>query len=115
MSKSKLLWAIFLISHCSEAFSMSYYLQQDLGVRDGIYRLCKYTNGRVYSFNAVELCPLSIDDDVSGPAPTISKRMGFKTGEQIDGLTKVCFYDVLGSEAAIRIGVAELCPLTHEF
>ena len=36
----------------------------------------------------------------------------FKTGEQTDGLNKICFYDCVGSAAAITIGAAQLCPLT---
>jgi hypothetical protein len=36
----------------------------------------------------------------------------FKTGEQISGMNKICFYDCLGSTAAITIGAAQLCPLT---
>ncbi len=36
----------------------------------------------------------------------------FKTGERISGLNKICFYDCLGSAAAITIKSFELCPLT---
>lgn len=36
----------------------------------------------------------------------------FKTGEQISGMNKICFYDCLGSTAAITISSVSLCPLT---
>ena len=106
---------ILSMSMSAPSFAFDYYLQSDLGVH-GLYHLCKYSNGRVYSFNAIELCPLSVSDDVSGPAPpTSARKMGFKAGEYQDGMTKVCVYDVLGQKAAIRVGAVELCPLTHEF
>ena len=36
----------------------------------------------------------------------------FKKGEVIDGMNKICFYDCLGSTAAITVGAAQLCPIT---
>ncbi len=36
----------------------------------------------------------------------------FKTGERVSGLNKICFYDCLGSAAAITISSISLCPLT---
>lgn len=36
----------------------------------------------------------------------------FKTGEQVSGMNKICFYDCLGSAAAITISSVKLCPLT---
>ena len=38
----------------------------------------------------------------------------FKTGERISGMNKICYYDCLGSEAAITISSVDLCPLTIE-
>lgn len=38
----------------------------------------------------------------------------FLKGEQINGLTKICFYDYLGSSYAITVKSHELCPLTIE-
>src|SRR5688572_19883017 len=37
---------------------------------------------------------------------------GFKTGERVSGLNKICYYDVLGSDYSITIGAAQLCPIT---
>lgn len=38
--------------------------------------------------------------------------MCFKTGERQSGMNKICYYDCLGSAAAITIGAVELCPLS---
>ena len=38
----------------------------------------------------------------------------FKTGERISGMNKICYYNCLGSEAAITISSVALCPLTIE-
>jgi hypothetical protein len=38
----------------------------------------------------------------------------FNSGEQISGMNKICFYNCLGSGAAITIGATELCPLSIE-
>jgi hypothetical protein len=35
----------------------------------------------------------------------------YNTGEETSGLNKICFYDCLGSRAAITIAAHELCPL----
>lgn len=36
----------------------------------------------------------------------------FKTGEQTSGMNKICYYDCLGSPAAITISAVSLCPLS---
>lgn len=36
----------------------------------------------------------------------------FLKGETVSGMNKICFYDNMGSEVAITIGAAQLCPLT---
>jgi len=33
-------------------------------------------------------------------------------GEQVSGMNKICYYDCLGSPAAIAIPALELCPLS---
>ena len=38
--------------------------------------------------------------------------MCFKTGESTSGFNKICYYDCLGSAAAITISSVSLCPLT---
>jgi hypothetical protein len=106
---------LFLLAPAIPAWGLDYYLQQDLGVQ-GLFHLCRYSNGKVYSFNATTLCPLQVQDN--GPpafAGSPPQRVGFKAGEYMDGMTKVCVYNVLGDSQAIRIGAVELCPLTHNF
>lgn len=36
----------------------------------------------------------------------------FKSGEQISGMNKICYYDCLGSQVAINISSVSICPLT---
>lgn len=36
----------------------------------------------------------------------------FSKGEQTSGMNKICYYDCLGSAAAITISAVSLCPLT---
>jgi hypothetical protein len=36
----------------------------------------------------------------------------FKTGERMSGMNKICYYDCLGSEAAITVSSYQLCPLS---
>ena len=36
----------------------------------------------------------------------------FKKGEKTDGMNKICYYNCMGSEAAITIDATEICPIT---
>jgi len=36
----------------------------------------------------------------------------FYTGEETSGFNRICYYDCLGSAAAITISSVEICPLT---
>lgn len=36
----------------------------------------------------------------------------FKSGEELSGANKICYYDCLGSRAAITISAVALCPLS---
>lgn len=38
----------------------------------------------------------------------------FASGEQASGMNKICYYNCLGSQAAITISAVALCPLTIE-
>ena len=38
--------------------------------------------------------------------------MCFSSGEQISGMNKICYYNCGGSQAAITVSSASLCPLT---
>jgi hypothetical protein len=106
--------ALLTLLICSPAQALDYYLQHDLGVH-GLFHICQYSNGRNYSFNATDLCPMQVHDDAPPATSAPPQRVGYKKGEQQDGMTKVCIYDVMGTEEAIRIGATTLCPLTHNF
>jgi hypothetical protein len=52
---------------------------------------------------------------LQSPAPALEVQVAvacFKTGEQTSGMNKICFYDCLGSQAAITFGAVQLCPLS---
>jgi len=36
----------------------------------------------------------------------------FKSGEQTSGMNKICYYNCMGSTAAITISAVKLCPLS---
>ncbi len=40
---------------------------------------------------------------------------GYLTGQSVDGMYRVCYYDVMGSTVAITIRMSELCPITYRF
>ena len=50
---------------------------------------------------------MSLDPSLQRAAVTC-----FGKGEQISGMNKICYYDCLGSAAAITISATSLCPLT---
>lgn len=35
-----------------------------------------------------------------------------KTGEQLSGTNKICFYNCVGSTTAITVGATQMCPLS---
>lgn len=49
---------------------------------------------------------------VDEPKPIRVAMTCFKTGEMQQNMSKICFYDCLGSPAAITIGATQLCPLS---
>lgn len=108
INKTSLFIFLFLFSNL--AWSYATFLQLDLGVKGNV-RYCKYSDGKTYTFDSMSLCKLSIE--VS--APGMGVGTGFLKGERLDGITKVCVYDVLGEKKSIRVGAANLCPLTQKF
>jgi hypothetical protein len=85
-------------------------LNADLGVR-GILRYCEYSDGKVYTLDASKPCPASVPNQ---PAPT-GRGTGNLMGEEHDGGTKLCIYNVSGMERRHRIDANGLCPLNHTF
>ena len=71
-------------------------------------------------FKAIALSALAFASGPStGPSAQTPKQqqvqvavMCFSQGEQISGMNKICYYDCLGSAAAITISSVQLCPLS---
>ena len=106
----KLLSITFVLAFATNAQAWAHNLVEDLGVR-GVMRYCKYSNGKVYTVNAAEICQVSIEDS----APGFGRGQGFHKGEYQDGMTKVCVYDVLGEQRSIRVDGTSICPLDPKF
>jgi hypothetical protein len=92
------------------ALGWTLYLRADLGVRDSMRR-CLYSDGNVYAFDGWQPCPPTIE----GRAPGIGRGTGFLVGEREESMSRVCFYDVLGTMRSIRVPIASICPVSREF
>ncbi|WP_156392673.1 hypothetical protein [Rhizobium sp. Root482] len=53
--------------------------------------------------------PGTLNAPAEGPQVAM---MCFKSGEQVSGMNKICFYNCGGSAKAVTVGAAELCPLS---
>lgn len=62
------------------------------------------------TFSSPEQPPASMS--VAPPVEQKVAVMCFSKGEQVSGMNKICYYDCLGSMAAITISSVQLCPLT---
>lgn len=104
---SLLLYAV----SASAPSAQSYGLVEDMGA-SGFQHLCRYSNGKVYAFNATDICPVSVNPpglDQMGPVT------GFHRGEYDDGMTKVCAYDTVSGERFLRVNGTEPCPMSYIF
>lgn len=104
---------IILVCGCTASIythAWTYHLEKDLGVQ-GVVRYCKYNNGKIYTVNSSEICQISIQDS----PPDFGQGQGFLKGEYRDGMTKVCVYDVLGEQKALRVSSTSICPLSPKF
>jgi hypothetical protein len=57
-------------------------------------------------------CLLAQEFNTTIPKQRVAEMLCLKTGEKTSGLNKICFYNCAGSEAAITVSLAELCPLS---
>jgi hypothetical protein len=67
--------------------------------------------------NALQLAKLAPSAAAERMTPRNGPRLAvvcFKTGEQISGINKICYYNCMGSAAAITISVAQICPISIE-
>lgn len=89
----------------------------------GTTKQCFYNalgNSYTRTVSSVAICPLSIQ--VPSPAsssmvsPNTNQRSGggtaFKSGENVTGMTKQCFYNYLGSTYTKTISSVAICPLS---
>ena len=89
----------------------------------GLSKICYYdVLGETHTLNvsSVSLCPLSQDFDIMPAIPASrgyqsGAKTGFLQGEREQGLSKICYYDVLGETYALTISSVSLCPINHQF
>ena len=89
----------------------------------GMTKQCYYEAlGSEYTrtVSSITLCPLSIQVPNPGSpsmmSPPVAQRQSggtaFKSGENVTGMTKQCFYDYFGSPYTLTISSIALCPLS---
>lgn len=91
-------------------------------VTSGMSKQCFYDalgSQYIRTISSVAMCPLSIQVPSPGssqmyspPPPKKSGGTAFKTGENVTGMTKQCYYNYLGSTRVITISSVAICPLT---
>ena len=50
-----------------------------------------------------------------GFVSTSYATMGFLKREEVSGLNKICYYDVLGAMKTVNVPSHALCPVTYDF
>lgn len=90
----------------------------------GLSKICFYdVLGETHTLNvsSVSLCPLNHNFEIMPKVPDQSNsgsyggKTGFLKGERMQGMSKICFYDVLGESYALTISSVSLCPLSRRF
>lgn len=85
-------------------------LDTDYGVR-GALHYCRYSNGKVYAFEAGKECPGTMAE----PPDRGGRGTGYLKSEAHEGDSKLCIYNVSGMERSIRVTSFANCPLNQEF
>lgn len=89
----------------------------------GMSKQCYYNalgNQYTRTISSTSLCPLSIqvgsvpaqDSNANQMRSRAGGGTAFKTGENITGMTKQCFYNYLGSQITRTVSATSLCPLS---
>lgn len=89
-------------------------------MQTGMTKQCFYDalgSQHTRTVSSVQLCPLTVqvqsDPSYGHQAPQAGGGgIAFKTGEQVTGMTKQCYYDYLGSAVSRTVSSVSLCPLT---
>ncbi len=116
----------FLLAFCilgsvADANAVTGFLKSESD--QGRSKVCFYdVLGETHTLNipSTSLCPVNYQFEAISrePAKPPADRFG-KTGffkrEQEQGLTKICYYDVIGETYTITISAVKLCPLTNTF
>jgi hypothetical protein len=111
-----------VVTYTSSAIAATGFLKGERA--DGMSKVCYYdVLGERYELNlrAVDLCPLSYDFQVAPKPPQQNYnaeqggKTGFLKGHQTQGMSQVCYYDVLGETREVTISAAAICPLTMKF
>jgi hypothetical protein len=114
----------FLLAFCilgsvSDANAVTGFLKSES--LQGLSKVCFYdVLGETHTVNipSTKVCPVNhqfeaIPQEPAKP-PAVGKT-GFFKREQEQGLTKICYYDVIGETHMITIGAVKVCPPTHTF
>jgi len=62
-----------------------------------------------------EYVPILTVNSYSAHLPSPYGQLGFYKSELIQGLTKICYYDIRGGTQAITISSTSICQLNYEF
>lgn len=108
----KYLWLLTLLP--SSLYAIDYYFEKDLGV-EGFIRHCQYSNDQVYTVQSTDICPMSVRDEGISSYGGNSRYVGFSKGDYLEGMSKICVYDVLGDTQHVRFDATDICPPTYEF
>lgn len=89
-------------------------------VQTGMTKQCIYNamgSRHTLTISAVQLCPLTVQvpgtPSYSVEMPRVGNRgVAFKTGEEVTGMTKQCYYNYLGSAVSRTVSSISLCPLS---
>ena len=71
--------------------------------------------GAVLAVTPINLGPTIKPAPIQSKAPAAGVKVAvicFKSGEQVSGMNKICFYNCLGSTVAINVSSVALCPLS---
>ena len=90
---------------------------------EGMSKICFYdVLGETHTINisSVKLCPQTHNFAITPNVPAqrgygSGGKTGFLKGERAQGMSKICYYDVLGEDYALTISAVKLCPLNHRF
>ena len=70
----------------------------------------------VFNITESTKCYLNVEglskNNIASPEEIILAATCFLSGERTSGMNKICYYDCMGSEAAITIESYDICPLS---